>query len=110
MNAFDISSNELYEKVTREYAAGVYNADLVHIKDEDGAIYQEMVLPGKFNLYYPSDIVARIAAGSRQYAMPRMLNLPNGSIIPNCTALLRFQAGGTLPSRNGRAGLCCKIP
>jgi iron(III) transport system substrate-binding protein len=75
VNAFDISSNELYEKVTREYAAGVYNADLVHIKDEDGAIYQEMVLPGKFNLYYPSDIVSHIAEGSRQYAMPLYVEL-----------------------------------
>ncbi|AEF83603.1 conserved hypothetical ABC transporter periplasmic solute-binding protein [Treponema primitia ZAS-2] len=75
VNAFDISSNELYEKVTREYAAGVYNADLVHIKDEDGAIYQEMVLPGKFNLYYPQDICAHIPESSRAYSMPLYVEL-----------------------------------
>ncbi|MDR1901326.1 MAG: extracellular solute-binding protein [Treponema sp.] len=75
VNAFDISSNELYEKVTREYEAGIYNADLVHIKDEDGAIYQEMVLPGKFILYYPNDIIAHIPEGARQYAMPLYVEL-----------------------------------
>jgi iron(III) transport system substrate-binding protein len=75
VNAFDISSNELYEKVTREYEAGIYNADLVHIKDEDGAIYQEMVLPGKFHLYYPNDICAHIPQGARRYAMPLYVEL-----------------------------------
>jgi iron(III) transport system substrate-binding protein len=75
VNAFDISSNELYEKVTREYEAGIYNADLVHIKDEDGAIYQEMVLSGKFNLYYPSDICAHIPEKARKYAMPLYVEL-----------------------------------
>jgi iron(III) transport system substrate-binding protein len=75
VNAFDISSNELYEKVTREYEAGIYNADLVHIKDEDGAIYQEMVLPGNFNLYYPVDICAHIPEKARRYAMPLYVEL-----------------------------------
>jgi iron(III) transport system substrate-binding protein len=75
VNAFDISSNELHEKVTREHDAGVYNADLVHIKDEDGAIYQELVLPGIFNLYYPSDLVSHIAESSRKYAMPLYVEL-----------------------------------
>jgi iron(III) transport system substrate-binding protein len=75
VNAFDINSNELHEKVSREYEAGIYNADLVHIKDEDGAIYQEMVLPGKFNLYFPSDICAHIPESSRKYAMPLYVEL-----------------------------------
>ena len=33
---FDISTNELLEKVTREYDAGQHVADVVHIKDQDG--------------------------------------------------------------------------
>jgi iron(III) transport system substrate-binding protein len=75
VNAYDIASNELYEKVTREYAAGVYNADVVHIKDEDGAIYTEMVIPGKFNLYYPQDIIAHIPESSRRFSMPLYVEL-----------------------------------
>ncbi|MDR2478093.1 MAG: extracellular solute-binding protein [Treponema sp.] len=75
VNAYDISSNELYEKITREYAAGVYTADVIHIKDEDGQIYVEMVTPGKFNLYYPSDITAHIPESSRRYAMPLYVEL-----------------------------------
>jgi iron(III) transport system substrate-binding protein len=39
VEAYDISTNELNEKITREYAAGVRNADLIHIKDQDGTIY-----------------------------------------------------------------------
>jgi iron(III) transport system substrate-binding protein len=75
VNAFDISSNELYEKVTREYEAKVYNADVVHIKDEDGAIYMDMVLPGKFNMYYPSDIASHIPKSSREFSMPLYVEL-----------------------------------
>ncbi|GHV94686.1 hypothetical protein AGMMS50293_10060 [Spirochaetia bacterium] len=75
VNAYDISSNELYEKVTREYAAGVYNADVVHIKDEDGQIYVEMVMPGKFSCYYPSDIISHIPESSRAYSMPLYVEL-----------------------------------
>jgi iron(III) transport system substrate-binding protein len=32
--AFDISTNELLEKVTREHEGGQYVADVVHIKDQ----------------------------------------------------------------------------
>ena len=35
---FDISTNELLEKVTREYDAGQHVADVVHIKDQDGTL------------------------------------------------------------------------
>ena len=40
---FDISTNELLEKVTREYESGVKSADVVHIKDQDGSMYKEYV-------------------------------------------------------------------
>ena len=36
---FDISTNDLLEKVTREYEAGSPTADVVHIKDQDGYYY-----------------------------------------------------------------------
>jgi iron(III) transport system substrate-binding protein len=75
VNAYDISSNELYEKITRELDANVHTADVIHIKDEDGQIYVEMVTPGKFNTYYPSDITAHIPESARKYAMPLYVEL-----------------------------------
>ena len=47
--AFDISGSELLEKVTREYEAGRYVADVVHYKDQDGSIYAEYV---ESNIFY----------------------------------------------------------
>jgi iron(III) transport system substrate-binding protein len=91
VEAYDISTNELNEKITREYAAGVRNADLIHIKDQDGTIYQEKVLPGIFINYYPADICAHIDPQYRKFAMPLYIELnqwfynkeyyPNGSPI-----------------------------
>ena len=57
---FDISTNELLEKVTREYDAGAPTADVVHIKDQDGSMYIEYVLGGKFYNYQPADIFSHI--------------------------------------------------
>lgn len=57
---FDISTNELLEKVTREHEAGVYNADVVHIKDVDGSLWMEYVREKLFYAYQPSDIMAHI--------------------------------------------------
>ncbi|MDR1211447.1 MAG: ABC transporter substrate-binding protein [Spirochaetaceae bacterium] len=74
-DVYDISTNELYEKITREIDAGVYNADIIHIKDEDGMIYTEMVMPGKFTLYYPGDIASHIPESSRRYSMPLYVEL-----------------------------------
>ena len=41
--AFDISGSELLEKVTREYEAGQYVADVVHYKDQDGSVYADLL-------------------------------------------------------------------
>ena len=57
---FDISTNELLEKVTREYDAGQHVADVVHIKDQDGSMYNEYIMNGKFYNYQPADIFSHI--------------------------------------------------
>ena len=57
---FDISTNELLEKVTREYDAGQHVADVVHIKDQDGTLYNEYVTARKFYNYKPADILSHI--------------------------------------------------
>ena len=75
-DAYDISTDELLEKITREYDAGVRNADVIHVKDLDGTLYREKVLPGIFHNYYPDDIVATIDDKSYlTYAMPLYIEL-----------------------------------
>ena len=73
--AYDISTNELMEKITREYDAGIRNADLIHIKDMDGSIYQEKVQKGIFHNYYPEDICKHIDPKYMKYAMPLYIEL-----------------------------------
>ncbi|MGI6403683.1 MAG: ABC transporter substrate-binding protein [Oscillospiraceae bacterium] len=75
VEAYDISTNELLEKITREYDAGVRNADVVHIKDQDGSIYREMQLPGKLHSYYPEDICAHIDPDMMKYSLPMYVEL-----------------------------------
>ena len=73
---YDISQNELLEKVTREYEAGVRNADVIHLKDQEGSIYTEMILGGMVHNYYPDDIVATIEnTNYTKYAMPLYIEL-----------------------------------
>ena len=53
---FDISTNDLLEKVTKEYEAGAPTADVVHIKDQDGSMYLEYVANKIFYNFKPADI------------------------------------------------------
>ena len=69
--AYDISSDELMEKITREYEAGVRNADMIHCKDLDGSVYMEKVLAGIFHNYVPDDIAKSITNPEyTAYSMP----------------------------------------
>ena len=68
--AFDISTNELLEKVTREHEAGQYVADVVHIKDQDGSLYNEYVQNKIFYLYQPADIFSHIDPSYTETATP----------------------------------------
>lgn len=74
--AYDISSDELMEKITREYEAGVRNADVIHCKDLIGDVYMEKVMAGIFHNYYPNDIVSSISDPEMtKYGMPLYLEL-----------------------------------
>jgi len=75
VEAYDISNNELLEKITREYEAGIRTADVIHIKDQDGSIYAEFVKPGIFHAYKPSDIVSHIDPFYCKKAMPFYVDL-----------------------------------
>lgn len=73
--AFDISTNELLEKVTREYEAGQHVADVVHVKDQDGTLYLEYVQEGKFYNYKPSDILSHIDPSLTETQTPLYIEL-----------------------------------
>ena len=83
--AFDISSDELIQRVTTEYTAGQYVADVVHCKDLDGSVYQELVLNHVFHNYFPTDICDSIDPAYLTYAMPLYWELNqwfyNGNLI-----------------------------
>lgn len=75
MEAYDLNTAEIVEKVTREYDSGIQNCDVVHAKDMDGAKYNELVLTNILHNYYPDDISAHIDEGARKYAMPLYIEL-----------------------------------
>lgn len=99
VEAFDISINELIEKVSREYTAGVHNADVIHVKDMDGSLYNEYVLEKKLYNYQPSDICAHIDESLLKYQTPLYIELgqwfynteayPDGSPIDSVWDLTR---------------------
>lgn len=90
---FDISTNELLEKVTREYDAGQHVADVIHVKDEDGSLFTEYVSEGIFYNYKPEDILSHVAPEYKETATPLYIELtqlfyneeayPDGSPITN---------------------------
>ena len=90
---FDISTNELLEKVTREYDAGQHVADVVHIKDQDGTLYNEYILARKFYNYKPADILSHIDEKYTKTQTPMYVELtqlfynseayPDGSPVTN---------------------------
>ncbi|WP_036635433.1 ABC transporter substrate-binding protein [Paenibacillus massiliensis] len=63
VEAYDMSTNEMIEKLVREQQAGLYNADVVFIKDAGGTVSQELVAEGALHAYMPEDIVSKLAPG-----------------------------------------------
>ena len=103
---FDISTNELLEKVTREYEAGQHVADVVHIKDQDGSMWNEYVANKTFYNYQPADIFAHIDPSYTATATPLYIELtqlfynteayPDGSPITNIWQLTEPQWKGKI--------------
>ena len=107
---FDISTNELLEKVTREYDAGQHVADVVHIKDQDGTLYNEYILPRKFYNYKPADILSHIDEKYTKTQTPMYVELtqlfynseayPDGSPVTNIWQLTEPQWKGKIMMQN----------
>jgi iron(III) transport system substrate-binding protein len=67
IDVYDMRITEIIEKVEREHDSGVYNADVVFIKDPDGAVYNEFIKKGILHNYVPSDIGTKM---EEQYKEP----------------------------------------
>lgn len=107
---FDISTNELLEKVTREYDAGIHNADVVHIKDQDGSLWEEYVKEKKFYCYQPTDIMSHIDPSLSATSTPLYIELtqlfyntesnPDGSPIKSLWDLTKPEWKGRITMQN----------
>lgn len=56
VEGFDMSTNEIVEKLVREQEAGVFNADVIFIKDALGVVSSDLVNRGILHSYKPTDI------------------------------------------------------
>lgn len=110
VTAVDISTNELLEKVTREYDADIHTADMIHIKDQDGSLYKEYVQAGKFYNYQPADILSHIDPKYTETATPLYIEMtqffyntevyPDGSPITNIWQVTEPQWKGKILMQN----------
>lgn len=107
---FDISTNELLEKVTREYDAGQRVADVVHIKDQDGSMYNEYIQNKIFYNYLPTDIAEHIDEQYRATQVPLYIELtqlfyneeanPDGSPVTNIWEITQEEWKGRVMMQN----------
>ncbi len=54
---YDMRNSEILEKFQREHEAGIRNADLLFVKDTDGAVYNEFVRMGLLKEFVPQDMM-----------------------------------------------------
>lgn len=60
VEAFDLGTIEIVEKVTREQEAGLNTADVVFVKDGGGIVSGELVNEGMLHKYAPDDLVENL--------------------------------------------------
>ncbi|TSB47410.1 ABC transporter substrate-binding protein [Alkalicoccobacillus porphyridii] len=60
VEAFDLGTIEIVEKVTREQEAGLNTADVVFVKDGGGIVSGELLSEGMLHKYAPDDLVASL--------------------------------------------------
>ena len=108
--SFDISTNELLEKVTREHEAGQHTADVVHIKDQDGSLWNEYVQNKIFYNYLPTDISEHIDPVYTETQVPLYIELtqlfynseayPDGAPVSNIWEITQPEWKGRIMMQN----------
>jgi iron(III) transport system substrate-binding protein len=60
VETYDMRNTEIFEKIERENAAGIRNADVVFVKDSDGTMANDFYERGVVHSYVPKDIGAKV--------------------------------------------------
>ena len=60
VEAYDMRNTEIFEKVEREHAAGIFNADVIFAKDSDGTMANNFFKTGVVFSYVPKDMGATL--------------------------------------------------
>ena len=60
VEAYDIRNTEIFEKIERENAAGIKNADVIFVKDSDGTMANDFAARGVVHSYVPKDIGSKV--------------------------------------------------
>lgn len=61
VEAYDMRNTEIFEKIERESAAGIKNADVIFVKDSDGTMANDFYARGVVHSYVPKDLGAKVA-------------------------------------------------
>jgi iron(III) transport system substrate-binding protein len=75
VNFYDLTVNELAEKFSREYEAGVRVADVINTVDMVGQVYNEFIKTGMMHNYHPGDIFGDIVDRSYLAVTPFAIEL-----------------------------------
>jgi len=60
VNFYDLGINEMLEKFSREYKAGIYTADVLQLKEQTGSIKRDYIDTGLLHNYQPTDIFSGV--------------------------------------------------
>jgi len=66
VETYDMRNTEIFEKIERENAAGIKNADVIFVKDSDGTMANDFYARGVVHSYVPKDIGAKVDAQFKQ--------------------------------------------
>lgn len=66
---YDMRMGDILEKFQREYEAGIHNADVLVIKDDDGAVYNDFVKTGMMHGYIPYDFRDKISEANQEVGL-----------------------------------------
>ncbi len=61
VEAYDMDTAEMVEKIVREQDSGLFNVDIAFIKDAGGVVSNELVKDGRLHKYLPNDIKEKLA-------------------------------------------------
>lgn len=60
VDAYNMTTNDIVEKVIREQGAGVFNSDVIFVKDAAGTVSTELTSKGLVHKYMPKDLTDKM--------------------------------------------------